>query len=479
MRDALKYAADEAMSDTDTDDDDVGGTEMQMIYHSLRDTINCLNQIAMVTLQPVHHPLVSGKVVGPPEYALVEEDSPEESAPIEEPAAAEGIPAEEPTPVNQEVYSCTSTVFVASTDQQFILEAGQAHGVYKGDEYDLYPFWTPDNIAGLSPVSQLRAKVVSVGPTTSKLEVVDLPSTCSAVLRGWKARSVVRHSPRRILVGLMPSIENPSCLVSACQERVSFQIVEEPSKSHPCTFHVGCDQNKQYEILDADYKALPGIAPISSSHSRSVDRLMDILDHLALFTYFEGIEASISDPSFLKSFTLEIRDSHGTLYEIGETLNVSEQQKLTVTIRNLSKDKTLYLTVLNFSPSWQIHNLSGGAGGPGFDAVPPRDQEAHGNRQPCCTGASKVSFAMVVPEHLKRLGQCEDGLRIIVASTPTSFQSLLMPNITEVIASISRGQYPPLHVPSIPAMPHSQGRQETHLCDEELAIFNVMVRTHC
>ncbi|GIJ85143.1 hypothetical protein Asppvi_003999 [Aspergillus pseudoviridinutans] len=70
MRDALNDTAEESMSDADTDEeDDVDGTEMQMIYHSLRDTINCLFKITMVILQPVHHPLVSGKVIGLSGYA--------------------------------------------------------------------------------------------------------------------------------------------------------------------------------------------------------------------------------------------------------------------------------------------------------------------------------------------------------------------------------------------------------------------------
>ncbi|GIC90230.1 ubiquitin-like domain-containing protein [Aspergillus udagawae] len=74
MQDVLDDTAEEVMSDADTDEDedDGDGTEMQMIYHSLCDTINCLFKITMVILQPVHHPLVSGKVIGPG-YAPSEE----------------------------------------------------------------------------------------------------------------------------------------------------------------------------------------------------------------------------------------------------------------------------------------------------------------------------------------------------------------------------------------------------------------------
>ncbi|KAF7113800.1 hypothetical protein CNMCM5793_004855 [Aspergillus hiratsukae] len=116
MQDVLNNnIADEAMSDTDTDDGDVHGTEMQMIYHSLRDTINCLFKITTVTLQPVHHPLASGKVVGLSGHVLVGEASAEEPASVEEPAlteesvsfrepaAAEQISAGKPTPVSHGV----------------------------------------------------------------------------------------------------------------------------------------------------------------------------------------------------------------------------------------------------------------------------------------------------------------------------------------------------------------------------------------
>lgn len=68
-----------AMSNMDSNDNDVDGTEMQMIYRSLRDTINCLFNIMMVILQPVHHPFMSHKVVRLLGYALVEEASPNQS----------------------------------------------------------------------------------------------------------------------------------------------------------------------------------------------------------------------------------------------------------------------------------------------------------------------------------------------------------------------------------------------------------------
>ncbi|KAF4235210.1 hypothetical protein CNMCM8980_003595 [Aspergillus fumigatiaffinis] len=102
MQDVLGDTSEEAMSDADTDDDDVDGTEMQMIYLSLRDTINCLFHITMVILQPSHHPLVSVKVGGVARSDLVQEASPEESAPVEMSAAAGGITTAEPAPVDQE-----------------------------------------------------------------------------------------------------------------------------------------------------------------------------------------------------------------------------------------------------------------------------------------------------------------------------------------------------------------------------------------
>ncbi|PKX96431.1 uncharacterized protein P174DRAFT_427982 [Aspergillus novofumigatus IBT 16806] len=55
IQDALNNnTADVAMS-ADTNDNDAGRTKMQMIYLSLRETINCLNQI-MVIIEPVHRP---------------------------------------------------------------------------------------------------------------------------------------------------------------------------------------------------------------------------------------------------------------------------------------------------------------------------------------------------------------------------------------------------------------------------------------
>jgi tetratricopeptide (TPR) repeat protein len=102
MQDVLGDTSEEAMSDADTDDDDVDGTEMQMIYHSLRDTVNCLFHITTTILQPAYHPLVSAKVAGLSRSVLVQGAFSQESTPVERSAAIGEIPTAEPTPVGHE-----------------------------------------------------------------------------------------------------------------------------------------------------------------------------------------------------------------------------------------------------------------------------------------------------------------------------------------------------------------------------------------
>ncbi|EAW17239.1 putative caspase [Aspergillus fischeri NRRL 181] len=353
-----------------------------------------------------------------------------------------------------------TSISATYSNQQLVLEAGHAHGVNLCDEYILSPFWAGETVNGSVQEETIRARVMFVGQITSIVELLDI-SMSTATASHWKAQLVSRQAST--LVGLMRSISRPSDLVTALQELPSICVSDSPRTSADrCGFYIQFDMNRGYELLDADQKALP-LPPI-----QQWDPLIKAVDHIAAFSYYKAIEPPSHDSDFHSLFEISMRNEQNTKYNMEGVVDVVDQEELTLTVKNLSQTVTLYVTVLNFTPSWQIQYLSGEEGGTCFDAVSPADPALH------FTGTTEMAFAMAVPEHLRSSGCCDDIIRIIVTNTPTSFDSLLLPKLSSILQQTTRGGSQGLDsTKSIKAVP-----QNLRQCEEKAAVFTVTIRTY-
>jgi len=50
------------------------------------------------------------------------------------------------------------------------------------------------------------------------------------------------------------------------------------------------NRRKEYEIADALHKGVVGLSAIRLDSTRAMEVLMDVLQHLATFKFFEGLE---------------------------------------------------------------------------------------------------------------------------------------------------------------------------------------------
>jgi hypothetical protein len=84
----------------------------------------------------------------------------------------------------------------------------------------------------------------------------------------------------------------------------------------------------------------------------------------------------------------------------------------------------LYLAIFNFTPSWKIVDLVSQSGEGDFRVIQPRDKEDRNKKE--------IRLQMEVPEFLQRRGkkQCEDVVKVFLTSKPTSFPSMVLPEIS-------------------------------------------------
>jgi len=313
----------------------------------------------------------------------------------------------------------TSFISVYKTENgRLRLRAGKVHGVDTGDEFALCPFdvleRTPNQtkeepmILRVETVRSLESDLVEISPTPSTKQITTV----------WKARLMTSVATRRIRVRLAANIDTPKKWKEAAERLRFLQLCVGDEEGEPCVFNVVINRRNEYEIADALHKGVVGLPAIRLDSTRAMEVLMDVLQHLATFKFFEGLENRLPKTSFHRSFSL----TPNFATEASGTFEVNHGRNWEFTIEN-SSDKPLYMTIFNLSSSWSIVNLVSVSGGDDYLVVPSKRGENNGKKV--------AKILMEVPDFLKGHGkaQCEDILKVFIISKPTSFPTTDLPKI--------------------------------------------------
>lgn len=312
------------------------------------------------------------------------------------------------------VASETGLVSVYRTENgRLCLTAGEAHGVCKGDEYAVYPFETPEGVTKQIHEESVMVTVDTVRCLTSDVvEIRSLPDT-KHIKTGWKARPVTYFSPRKISMQLMASVVNQSQVIEAGKQRPFLRLSTENDGAEPCIFKVNLNKHMEYEVLDGSDEGIISLPTIPVDTDGALDKVIDVLQHLATFKYFEAVDNRTPSPHFEQLFSLLPTG------DAGETgiFDVKHGDIWSFTLKNNS-DKPLYLAIFNFIPSWQIVNLMSLAGGGDFLVILPKDEEL-------------LKLRMEVPDFLRHRNrnQSEDIVKAFITSKATSFPSMILPDM--------------------------------------------------
>jgi hypothetical protein len=367
------------------------------------------------------------------------------------------------------------SVFRTQMDDRLCLGAGYVHGVYKDDEYVVYPLDSSEDISNDAEQASIKVRVDAVRGLTSDLVGIDQMSITSHVKTGWKARPLTRLSPQKVLVRLMASVDNQSQWIAAAKERRFLHLSPEDVEGQPCLFNVTRNERNEYEILDVSRQKITSLPTIPLDRKRALDCVVDLLEHLATFKYIEGIDNRIPTASFEKSFTIHLSDRIGSDCGAAGLLDVNHADELSLTVQNLS-DKPLYVAIFDLGPSWQIASLICEDGGGDYIVVPPKN-DMIGN-----TGKTKIEWAMIVPDSFWKQGQnhCEDVMKVFVTNKPTSFAPLVLSKIPISVENVDRsvrGDHNQLSK-FLSGLATPFRGAEDDIPDEEWVTRNFVIRTH-
>ncbi|KAF2675631.1 hypothetical protein K458DRAFT_212321 [Lentithecium fluviatile CBS 122367] len=306
-------------------------------------------------------------------------------------------------------------------DGQLRLRAGDIHGVFTGDEYVAYPFNTPEHASSRAGRGSASVRVTNVGPFESDLIVID-PEIEGKIETGWKAQLLTGRSPRAICVGV-PATFNCSGLTDVLDGDLRYVrlIARQEDKEHPpeepCMYHVVVTKNGEYRIVDALIQPIPSVPAVPCISDGAKKTLVDVLQHMAKFKYFEEVENRIPCETFETSFFFTSNRSAAN----SNWIDMEHGAIWNLTMKN-TRDKPLYVAVFNFRPSWEVTSLTSRAGGGDFCIVPAKEKEIDGEYI--------MGIRMKVPEFLHKDGvtECEDHFKVFITSRPISFH-ITLPDI--------------------------------------------------
>ena len=300
-------------------------------------------------------------------------------------------------------------------DGRICLDAGHAHDVREGDEYALYPFNTSERMLDQAKIPGVRFRVDDVGCLTSNLVTIESNYATRMVEDGWKARLLTRFPAWTLPVRLNSDIENRSQWIASARTRVSLRLYTEIKDIELCLFSVICNAFDEYDICDASDKRVAGFPSVPKDQDNAVEHVIDILEHMAEFKRFEGIQNRVPDTTFERSFRIITSDREKSA---ADNNYINHKSKWQFSVENLS-DKPLYLTLFNLGQSGQIKNLMSEAA-IDFLVVEPKGEQ---------TG----SMTMEVPETLISQGHrhCEDIMKFFITARATYFPAEILPTIPQ------------------------------------------------
>jgi hypothetical protein len=188
-------------------------------------------------------------------------------------------------------------------DGRLCLRAGDIHGVHKGDEYVAYPFSTPEQANGQVEEGNANVRVTSVRLFESDLMQIDPTTIMVQIQTGWKAKLLTSLSPRIVCVGLLASFTRsiqPEFSVEGLRymRLITRQEAEKHQTEESCMYNVAINENNEYEVVNTLLEKVSAIPAIPCNSDSATKALVNVLQHIAKFKYFEGVENRVPCKAF-------------------------------------------------------------------------------------------------------------------------------------------------------------------------------------
>ncbi|KEF52908.1 uncharacterized protein A1O9_10814 [Exophiala aquamarina CBS 119918] len=316
-----------------------------------------------------------------------------------------------------------TAVFFPQEGNRLCLRAGYAHGVQKGDEYEVCPFTAVGNEAGPVQYSAIRVNVSAVRGLTSDMVSSDPTISLGNVKSGWIAKPRTQLRLQNTTIQLMTEDSDIGKWQQKAGSQKFLRFCEDELEGQPCLFKIHVNSDHEYEVIDQSSQPVATLPTVSCDRKDAMDLVVNMLEHVAIYKSIEAIENRFPSASFSESFVIQLATDPGVCLLNSGVLDVKTHNEVKFTVRNCG-EASIYVHLLDLRPSWEVFDIVKASGS--------RYIEVPGNE------SSEIKLEMTVPDFLVSLGQshCEDVLKFLVTSRATSIEGMCLKELPRSADSV-------------------------------------------
>ena len=317
-------------------------------------------------------------------------------------------------------------ILIVEREENLQLQAGQAHGVCDDDQFTLYPLSSVEGnfILEEKPVI---AKISRAGALTSYLNLLKTTSICPQT--GWIAEPLTRAFYLEFPIRLASDLPYQDWQTALKKRSLNIHINTE---QRSFSFHVLLN-NDEYEIRDeSDHKIIN--LPTMVQDQFDISSVCDILEHLVKYKLVGALVNKMPTETFLKSFKAQIISQSKEVFDPGCMMEVKQNEETFELQVENKGSKDLYVYVYDMGPCWQVQNIFHGS----YEVIPPL------NAATSFRGMFQKRLKTIIPSEMREKGhlQCQDIVKVLVTSKPTSFDVLELPKLGKSVKRKPSGRIP-------------------------------------
>lgn len=300
---------------------------------------------------------------------------------------------------------------------QLYLQNGQAHGVQKGDEYEIYPVEEAESAHTRDPGTLCMVR--SVDALTSELQSSGVSFSISHIKSGWKAKAHTQISLQNFAVRLRISNANMDEWAAAIAGKRFVALSDANAEGQPSSLSIVLNNFQEYQVVDDSGTGRATLPTIKRDQERSIHLILDIVEHVGTYRFIEALENRQPHHLFAGYLKVQVFVSGEDRTMDISNLKVKHDEELCFRVENMSI-RAAYLHIYNLGIRWQIESLIDVDGGGDFLGIP-------------AGSAIEVKVTMTVPDELASRGQteCTDVLKFFITSSTTSFAVLELSGISK------------------------------------------------
>jgi hypothetical protein len=110
---------------------------------------------------------------------------------------------------------------------------------------------------------------------------------------------------------------------------VKLWLLSDDAEAPLSLFNIELGQDGKYWVMNGANDRVPSLPPIASTENESISKMLDQLEYIARFIYFQSVANQLSSAPFEASFQTTLLDASGKNCATNGILKIAHMEQLT------------------------------------------------------------------------------------------------------------------------------------------------------